>query len=481
MKKNLLLLIIIAILLALAFSACTSVDFDDLTISVESVEDIPEGEYTLEYSISDLDKYSEIYDLDISVKVFDDNNSYVTVSNNRTFSVESNNIYYVTVYVETSVNGVYQTKSRSFTVTAIHSDPFIIMKLLVLESIYEYKTFTVTYGESYDIQNIDSVPVAKPTADGYDYILEDSYWFVLNDLGQEETLSQEHLNDITSDIYIYAYYDYKLITKQCTISFDSMGGTEVESITQAYSSSVVRPEEPTKDGYFFCGWYEDAELTTIHPWLSETSIMSTSLTLYAKWMEYNNSTGDEYFTFTETNDGITGYKCYEIKANDAYTLSGDIIIPNGYDNAPVTIISEYGFSYSDTETSSINSIFIPDTITSIKTNAFQNCANLSSINISECNISLLTTNLFQNCTSLTEIIVPDTVTDIKGSTFDGCSALETITFNSTSMMENIYDGAFEDTIITTITLPYSMSDISDTYINANGDTIEFTFYEEIIE
>lgn len=44
--------------------------------------------------------------------------------------------------------------------------------------------------------------------------------------------------------------------KVYTISFDSKGGTKIESITQEYGSSVTQPEEvPTKEGHTFDGWY----------------------------------------------------------------------------------------------------------------------------------------------------------------------------------------------------------------------------------
>ncbi|NMA45730.1 MAG: InlB B-repeat-containing protein, partial [Lentisphaerae bacterium] len=39
-----------------------------------------------------------------------------------------------------------------------------------------------------------------------------------------------------------------------TISFDSQGGSEVDSITQDYDTAVVAPADPSKEGYTFNGW-----------------------------------------------------------------------------------------------------------------------------------------------------------------------------------------------------------------------------------
>jgi hypothetical protein len=39
-----------------------------------------------------------------------------------------------------------------------------------------------------------------------------------------------------------------------TISFDSAGGSEVKSITQAYGSDVKAPADPAREGYAFAGW-----------------------------------------------------------------------------------------------------------------------------------------------------------------------------------------------------------------------------------
>ena len=43
--------------------------------------------------------------------------------------------------------------------------------------------------------------------------------------------------------------------KQYSVSFDSDGGTKVDTITSDYGTPVYAPQQPTKDGYQFDGWY----------------------------------------------------------------------------------------------------------------------------------------------------------------------------------------------------------------------------------
>ena len=43
--------------------------------------------------------------------------------------------------------------------------------------------------------------------------------------------------------------------KQYSVSFDSDGGTKVDTITSDYDTPVYAPQDPTKDGYQFDGWY----------------------------------------------------------------------------------------------------------------------------------------------------------------------------------------------------------------------------------
>ena len=87
-----------------------------------------------------------------------------------------------------------------------------------------------------------------------------------------------------------------------------------------------------------------------------------------------------------------------------------------------------------------NVIFKGDNIEYIGENAFQNCTSLLSIDIP----SLVTTipkKCFESCTSLQKVVIGEGVTDIKELAFNTCSALTTITFPNVSYIEkNVFKG-----------------------------------------
>ncbi|ERJ12784.1 InlB B-repeat-containing protein [Haloplasma contractile] len=72
-----------------------------------------------------------------------------------------------------------------------------------------------------------------------------------------------------------------------TITFDSNGGTDVQSITQGYGTTFQEPDSPTRYGYNFEGWYKDSNLTQEY---SFSTMPSSDINLYAKWEEITNTT-----------------------------------------------------------------------------------------------------------------------------------------------------------------------------------------------
>lgn len=66
------------------------------------------------------------------------------------------------------------------------------------------------------------------------------------------------------------------------VSYDSNGGTPVESEDVAYGTAAQEPDDPTKDSNVFRGWFTD-NTTFLHKHNFETLIYD-ALVLYAKWV-----------------------------------------------------------------------------------------------------------------------------------------------------------------------------------------------------
>lgn len=136
------------------------------------------------------------------------------------------------------------------------------------------------------------------------------------------------------------------------------------------------------------------------------------------------------------------------------------------ENVPVSVVGEYAF-YANTQIkhvivpegveqidtgafqeSSLQSIVLPDSLTSIEYDSFFSCANLKSICFPE-NLEFIGETAFAECTSLSSLVFPDSLDTIRFDAFLGCTSLKTVSigkglltldgnvFFSCPMLENI--------------------------------------------
>ena len=71
----------------------------------------------------------------------------------------------------------------------------------------------------------------------------------------------EHTKQDDPADHVYSAPDYTCVCKkvqQFTITFNTDGGSTVVPITQDYNTIVIAPQDPTKDGYAFVGWADEA-------------------------------------------------------------------------------------------------------------------------------------------------------------------------------------------------------------------------------
>ena len=66
-----------------------------------------------------------------------------------------------------------------------------------------------------------------------------------------------------------------------TVTFDAKGGSDVPAQHRMYGELLEIPEQPTREGYRFTGWYTDAACFDL--WDTENRVIETDMTLYAGW------------------------------------------------------------------------------------------------------------------------------------------------------------------------------------------------------
>jgi len=110
----------------------------------------------------------------------------------------------------------------------------------------------------------------------------------------------------------------KFSANNYTIVFETNGGSNVPSITKAYGSEIIQPEDPKKSGYIFRGWYTDNG--TLLRKYTFTTMPLNGITLYAKWKVMEE---DDSLDIVQTSNNYIGdtLKNVTIKCNSHSTCS----------------------------------------------------------------------------------------------------------------------------------------------------------------
>lgn len=87
-----------------------------------------------------------------------------------------------------------------------------------------------------------------------------------------------------SDTFASTANDVKVIVStDCLVTFESGGGSQVPSQIVQYGDKIPEPEEPTREGFTFNGWYTDLDRTQLWDFGADT--VRGNMTLYAGWRE----------------------------------------------------------------------------------------------------------------------------------------------------------------------------------------------------
>lgn len=139
-------------------------------------------------------------------------------------------------------------------------------------------------GSSVPSQEIeDGNQVVKPT-DPVRECYEFAGWYVDKAL----TVPYDFATPVTSDMTLYAkWVDDGSCKEMYLVKFDSNGGSSVNSQRVEEGAKAVEPEDPTRNGYTFLGWYLNGRLFNFNTRIYE------DITLVAKW-EKNTEQYNKY-------------------------------------------------------------------------------------------------------------------------------------------------------------------------------------------
>lgn len=120
-----------------------------------------------------------------------------------------------------------------------------------------------------------------------------------------------------------------------TVTFDSQGGSNVASQTVKRGEKVEQPSDPTRSGYSFQGWYEEAECK--NAWNFSTDTVTRNMTLYADWSKKSSGGSSSSTTYKITASA---------DANGSITPSGNTYVNRGSDKT-FTITADKNYVVKD--------------------------------------------------------------------------------------------------------------------------------------
>ena len=130
-------------------------------------------------------------------------------------------------------------------------------------------------------ENAAAARPASPTRTGYTF----GGWYT----DAACTQAYEFSTPVTADLTLYAKWE----AERYTVTFNSQGGSAVDSQTVNYNETAASPTAPTRTDYEFLGWYTSSAGTEEYEF---STPVTADLTLYAKW--------GAVYTLTESGSNI---------------------------------------------------------------------------------------------------------------------------------------------------------------------------------
>lgn len=212
----------------------------------------------------------------------------------------------------------------------------------VVEDLTLYAMWTAAEGTAYQVehwtQNIDldgyelnqTEPFTGTTDETVTASAIEIYGFAENEDAEARVVEGEIKPD--GSLVLKVYYDRVTFD----VSFETDGGTEIDTASVLYEKKLTKPNDPEKTGYIFDGWYKDETFVTAYDFDSK---VTADMRIYAKykpasgvvytvqrWIE--NVAKTEYVLGSEEElAGTTGETVSVLKKDiEGFTANGDGVL-----------------------------------------------------------------------------------------------------------------------------------------------------------
>lgn len=184
--------------------------------------------------------------------------------------------------------------------------------------------------------------------------------------------------------------------------------------------------------------------------------------------------GKAYETNVKTNGKLSSLDLSQaqiVKGGNNYYVLKSGTSPKYYQPTEDNVIASYMF----TGLTTLTTLKLPTNITKIEKFAFAGCSNLTECTIPE-SVTTIGDNAFAQCSKLKTIAIPSAVTSLGVAAFKGCEAVTNVTFAQGIQLGKIGKEVFSNnSSLTTITLPQSVTEIGDRAFYENYSLASITF------
>ncbi len=188
--------------------------------------------------------------------------------------------------------------SMSLSLVACHKDEVQPVVTGPEAGVYYYDAgadeYTVVLGEGTQF----SLAIADATIAGK-YDLNGEVLTLKSNKSEEGQISAILKDDVITLTFDDAEFRF-LKKKNFSVTFDSNEGSTVQSATVLNGKTVAKPNDPSREGYIFVGWYEDSEFKT--PFAFNSHIITADTTVFARWVEKQIG-GREYIVEFDAHNG----------------------------------------------------------------------------------------------------------------------------------------------------------------------------------